>query len=106
MLLWAHMYAPGDFDIGEEDFIYDQESKGELAAAQAIVEAILEHNDLFLEDIQPEPFSEYRWLSSIGEGDDWSDWRDPGKATLAVPDMRGYFTQWKETQGKGRGKKN
>ena len=92
MLVWAHLYSPGDVDPYQPiEFQPNQESIAELAAAQAVVEAILEHNDIFLEDIRPEPFSSFRWLSSMGEGSDWTDWKDPGTIKLTIPDMRMYF---------------
>ena len=91
MLLWAHLYAPGDVDPDERTFEPNQESRGELAAAQAVVEAILEHNDIFIDDIRPNKFKTFQWLSSIGEGSDWTDWQDPGTVQLDVPDMRPHF---------------
>ena len=91
MLLWAHIYAPGDVDPGDPEFEHDQESKGELAAAQAVAQEILAYNGILLEDIRPAPLSSYRWLSSIGEGTDWTDWRDPGTVRLNVPDLRHHF---------------
>ncbi len=96
MLLWAHLYAPGDIDPEDPAFKYDVESLGEHAAAQAVVEAILEHNDIFLLDIQPEPLENFHWLSRIGEGEDWEDWRDPGTVRLSIPDMRKYFYEYEQ----------
>lgn len=110
MLLWAHVYAPADGvthlhrseDSGEDDEPEEDsdmnvhaepniESKRDWAAAQAVVEAILEHNDLFLDDIRPEPLEAFHWLSSIGHGSDWTDWREPGTVRLEIPSMRAYF---------------
>lgn len=94
MIIWAHLYAPGDVDGTKR--AYTQELKKDLAAAQAVAEAILEHNDFVRDDIQPEPLENYHWLSRIGEGDDWTDWRDPGTAKLAVPDLRHYFAEYSD----------
>ena len=91
MLLWAHLYAPGDVDPDELTFEPNQESRGVLAAAQAVVEAILEYNDIFIDDIRPRKFKTFQWLSTIGEGSEWTDWKDPGTVRLDVPDMRPYF---------------
>lgn len=91
MLLWAHIYAPGDRDPDDPEFEYDRESQGELAAAQAVVEAILLHNDLSLDDIRPMPLKFFRWISNIGEGIDWVDWKDPGTVRLDIPDIRHKF---------------
>ena len=91
MLIWDHLYAPGDIDPYDTVFKHSAESKGELAAAQAIVEAILEHNDISLDDVRPAPLEEFAWLSSIGQGTDWTDWKDPGTERLVIPDMRSYF---------------
>lgn len=102
MLLWAHLYAPGDQNPQGAPFQYNQESRSELAGAQVIVEAILEHNGISLDDIRPEPLETFRWLSTIGEGSDWTDWRDPGTALLDVPDMRKYFVAF-EGVSTGRG---
>ena len=95
MLLWAHLYRLGDDDPYQPmRFEPTQESEGELAAAQAVAEAVLEHNDIFLDDIRPEPFSSFMWISRIGEGSDWTDWEDPGTVKLTVPDMRKYFEEF------------
>lgn len=96
MLLWAYLYAPGDFDPNDPEFEPDQESKAELAAAQAVVEAILSHNDLGLDDIRPMPLKHFRWLSEIGEGTDWKDWRDPGTIRLEIPDIRHHFKAFED----------
>ena len=95
MLLWYYVYAPGDIDPDDPTFTYDKESKAELAAAQAVAEAILEHNGLSLEDIRPESLRSYRWLSSIGEGSDWTDCKEPGTARLNIPDIRSHFEAFK-----------
>ena len=94
MIIWAHIYAPGDVDPFQKPVNPNQESKAELAVAQGVVEVILEYNDLFLEDITPEPLDKFRWLSNIGQGTDWTDWREPGTVRLNIPDMRGYFTSF------------
>ena len=92
MLIWAHLYSPGDTDPQEQKpFEPNQESKAELAAAQAVVTAILEHNDIWPDEIEPKPFGEFEWISKMGEGSDWEDWREPGKIRLTIPDMRQYF---------------
>ena len=95
MLLWAYIYRPGDVDPYQPlRFEPTQESEAELAAAQAVVEAVLEHNDIFLDDIRPETLASFKWISSIGEGSDWTDWTDPGTVRLTIPDMREYFEEF------------
>ena len=96
MILWAYVYAPGDTDDPKDT--PDKESKGDHAAAQSVVEAILEHNHITRLDIQPEPLENFSWLSSIGEGDDWTDWKDPGTVRLEIPDLRSFFTEYAKVQ--------
>ena len=56
-----------------------------LAAAQLIVEAILNFNDITIDDIRPRDLSDHEWLCRLGEGVDWEDWKDPGSERLRVP---------------------
>lgn len=95
-ILWAHLYAPGDEPQVDAKKIASQsdEATAELVAAQAIVQAILKHNNLTLDDIRPRDLTQLEWLSTLGEGEDWEDWRDPGTVRLGVPDMRSLFTSF------------
>lgn len=92
-ILWANLYAPADVSPVEakKDIGQSEEAKSDLVAAQAIVEAILLHNDLTLDDVRPKDLSQMEWLSTLGEGEDWVDWRDPGTVRLEIPDLKKYF---------------
>ncbi len=99
MVLWAHLYLPADdnFDLEQKELKIEDVSrhfKCDLAAAQSIVELILEHNDLSIDDIRPEPLEAFHWLSSIGQGSDWTDWRDPGTARVDIPDVTEKYLLW------------
>ncbi|KAI0086268.1 hypothetical protein BDY19DRAFT_908514 [Irpex rosettiformis] len=84
MLLWSEVYAPGDVDIYQGKFEYSDESNLELRAARVAVEVVLDYNNIELESIRPKDLDKHEWLAGTEVG---ADWRDPGEATLSVPDM-------------------
>jgi hypothetical protein len=82
MILWEDLYAPGDKNRENMQFKLDKESRAELAAAQAIVLTILDHNDVELSTIEPKNFDTGKWLAEDGN----LSWRDPGTASLEIPE--------------------
>lgn len=94
MILWSQYYSEGDTPIDVPIFRPGSESDLELQAARAAVEVILSHNNINMEDIRPKDFIKYEWLAQTEVGEDW---KDPGVATLTVPDVRNLFRAFEDT---------
>ena len=95
MVLWSEMYSIGDVDPENPSFVSDNEVKLELRAARAAIEVVLAHNDVNLEAIQPKDFKEFEWLA---RGEVGEDWKDPGTATVAIPEVRRFFRGFEDTE--------
>jgi hypothetical protein len=106
MVRWPEMFYPGDtFTVNETPAAEDipattesdfedgrglsLESLRELAAAQYIVEQILEHNGISLDSIKPADLKECRWLA-----DSTVPWNEAGTEMLNVPDMEDAFVAY------------
>jgi hypothetical protein len=106
MVRWPGIYFPGDtlqFNktsaaketlAATESDVEDTrglstESLRELAAAQYIVEQILEYNGILLDSIKPADLEECRWLA-----DSAMQWNEAGTDMLNVPDMEDAFVAY------------
>lgn len=88
MILWPEIHTIGDVEPGIPSFPFNNESKLELRAAQAAVEAVLAYNSIDSRRLKPKDLKHFEWLAREEAGDDW---RDPGTSILLVPDVRSYF---------------
>jgi hypothetical protein len=100
MVRWPEMFYPGDtFTVSETPAATESnfedgrglslEALRELAAAQYIVEQILEHNGISLDSIKPVDLKEHRWLA---ESD--VKWNEAGTEMLDIPDMEDAFVAY------------
>ncbi|KAI0692834.1 hypothetical protein BC835DRAFT_1306988 [Cytidiella melzeri] len=89
MILWPTMYIEGDLDPDNPSFVYSEESRSELKAAQSIARDILQHNNISVAKIEPtmKAWEEGRWLADDRD----VAWNAPGAAVVAIPDRRTHF---------------
>ncbi|KAI0729879.1 hypothetical protein BC629DRAFT_1447102 [Irpex lacteus] len=95
-ILRAHLYAPGNESQVNARKIASQSDKAtaELVAAQAILQVTLKHNNLTLDNIRLRNLTQLEWLSTLGEEENWDDWRNLGTVQLGTLNMKSLFTSF------------